>query len=70
MGKSSILTMALIPPDETKSAVAWPDCWTAPSKLDGKQLKHKLMKNFTSFNLDAARDIREKWISLKAAWNY
>lgn len=32
-------TMALIPPEDTKVAAASLDCLTAPSKLEGKQLK-------------------------------
>lgn len=31
--------MALIPPEDTNWALAWPDCQTAPSKSEGKQLR-------------------------------
>ena len=33
-------TIARMPPELTKSAVAFPDCRIAPSKSDGKQLNH------------------------------
>lgn len=38
-------TIALIPPEETNDALAWPACRTAPSKSEGKQLKQIALKH-------------------------
>ena len=39
-------TIALVPPDDTNNALAWPDCRTAPSKSGGKQLKTQTKTQF------------------------
>lgn len=59
--------MALIPPEDTKKAAASPDCRTAPSKSEGKQLKQKAKSEqffYTHWNVNLSSLIYQLHIPL------